>query len=154
MLGRAYYDWLIKFSDPELDRVTVRANLEATDVYIGRYARHLLGNSVASAVVWVVVGTVIFLRRSDNWIALFASLCLITFGTFGLNEGALALPDQDSERRGMVGRIVSRYGLEEYVAVDVRFPDRKYRLFWPEDLEKISSPQPWWRSLLGGDSRS
>ena len=57
MLGRAYYDWLIKFSDPELDTVTVRANLEATDVYIGRYARHLLGNSVASAVVWVVVGT-------------------------------------------------------------------------------------------------
>jgi hypothetical protein len=59
-----------------------------------------------------------------------------------------------SERRGMVGRIVSLYGGEEYVAVDVRFPDRKYRLFWPEDLEEISSSQPWWRSLLGGESRS
>jgi hypothetical protein len=58
-----------------------------------------------------------------------------------------------SERRGMVGRIVSRYGGEEYVAVDVRFPDRQYRLFWPEDLEEISS-QPWWRPLLGGESRS
>ena len=58
------------------------------------------------------------------------------------------------ERRGMVGRIVSRYGGEEYVAVDVRFPDRQYRLFWPEDLEEISSSQPWWRSLLGGESRS
>ena len=58
-----------------------------------------------------------------------------------------------SERRGMVGRIVSRYGGEEYVAVDVRFPDRQYRLFWPEDLEEISSSQPWWRSLLGGESR-
>ena len=57
------------------------------------------------------------------------------------------------ERRGMVGRIVSRYG-EEYIAVDVRFPDRQYRLFWPEDLEEISSSQPWWRSLLGGESRS
>jgi hypothetical protein len=54
----------------------------------------------------------------------------------------------------MVGRIVSRYGGEEYVAVDVRFPDRQYRLFWPEDLEEISYPQPWWRSLLGGESRS
>ena len=58
------------------------------------------------------------------------------------------------ERRGMVGRIVSRYGGEEHVAVDVRLPDRQYRLFWPEDLEEISSSQPWWRSLLGGESRS
>jgi hypothetical protein len=59
-----------------------------------------------------------------------------------------------SERRGMVGRIVSRYGGEEYVAVDVRFPDRQYRQFWPEDLEEISTPCPWWRSLVGGESRS
>jgi hypothetical protein len=59
-----------------------------------------------------------------------------------------------SERRGMVGKVVSRYGGEEYVAVDVRFPDRQYRLFWPEDLEDISPPQPWWRSLVGGESRS
>ena len=58
------------------------------------------------------------------------------------------------ERRGMVGRIVDRYGGEEYVAVDVRFPDRRYRLFWPEDLEEISPPMPWWRSLVGGESRS
>ena len=58
------------------------------------------------------------------------------------------------ERRGMVGRIVSRYWGEEYIAVDVRFPDRQYRLFWPEDLEEICSSQPWWRSLLGGESRS
>ncbi len=54
----------------------------------------------------------------------------------------------------MVGRIVSCYGGEEYVAVDVRFPDRQYRLFWPKDLEEIPSPQPWWRSLVGGESRS
>jgi hypothetical protein len=92
----AYYDSLISFSAPELDAATVRANLEAADVSIERYATYLLGISIASALVWVVVGTVIFWRRSDNWIALFASLCLITFGTFGLNEGAVALPDQYS----------------------------------------------------------
>ena len=58
-----------------------------------------------------------------------------------------------SERRGMVGRIVSRYGGEEYVAVDVRLADGQYRLFWPRDLEEISSPpKAWWRSLLGGDA--
>lgn len=53
-----------------------------------------------------------------------------------------------AERRGMAGRIVGCYGGERYMAVDVRFPDGGYRLFWPEDLEEISSSQPWWRSLL------
>jgi hypothetical protein len=38
--------------------------------------------------------------------------------------------------------------------VDVLFSDRLRWLFWPEDLEEISSSQPWWRSLLGGESRS
>jgi hypothetical protein len=35
------------------------------------------------------------------------------------------------------------------MAVDVRFSDGHRRLFWPEDLGEISSPRPWWRSLLG-----
>jgi signal transduction histidine kinase len=92
----AYYDSLVSFSDPELDTTNVRATLEAADISIERFAMYLLGISVASAVVWVVVGMLIFWRRSDNWIGLFASLCLIVFGTFGLNEsGALALPNQD-----------------------------------------------------------
>ena len=45
--------------------------------------------------VFFVVGTVIFWRRSDNWMALFASMCLITMGTFGLDTGpADALANQ------------------------------------------------------------
>jgi hypothetical protein len=57
------------------------------------------------------------------------------------------------ERRGVVGRVVGRYGGVEHVAVDVRFPNGEHRLFWPGDLEEISSPQPsWWRSLLSGGS--
>jgi hypothetical protein len=56
-------------------------------------------------------------------------------------------------RRGLVGKVVGRYGGEEYVAVDVRFPDGEHRLFWPDDLEEISSPEPsWWRLLLGEGS--
>jgi hypothetical protein len=59
------------------------------------------------------------------------------------------------ERRGMVGKVVGRYGGEEYVAVDVRLSDGRRRLFWPSDLEAIASPQPsLWRSLLGNESRS
>ncbi len=57
-----------------------------------------------------------------------------------------------AERRGMVGRIVNRYGGEEYMAVDVRFSNGQQRLFWPEDLEEISSSRPWWRSLRGRGS--
>jgi hypothetical protein len=55
-----------------------------------------------------------------------------------------------AERRGAVGRIVDHYGGDGYMAVDVRFSGGQRRLFWPEDLEEIPSPRPWWRSLLGG----
>jgi hypothetical protein len=58
-----------------------------------------------------------------------------------------------AERRGLLGKVVGRYGGEEHVVVDVRFPDGRQRLFWPEDLEEISSPRPWWRSLLLGGER-
>ena len=54
------------------------------------------------------------------------------------------------ERRGMVGKVVGRYGKEEYVVVDVRFSDGQRRLFWPGDLEAVSSfSSSWWRSLIG-----
>ena len=53
-----------------------------------------------------------------------------------------------AERRGLIGKVVGRYGGEEHVVVDVRFADGRQRLFWPGDLEGISSPRPWWRSLL------
>ncbi len=93
----AYYDSLISFSDPSLDPATARASLEAAGVSMDFYARHLVPISVASTVVWIVVGMVVFWRRSDNWIALFASICLITTGTFGLDAGsATALADQYS----------------------------------------------------------
>jgi hypothetical protein len=43
-------------------------------------------------------------------------------------------------RRGMVGKVVGSYGEAENVVVDVRFTDRSRWLFWPEDLEEVSSP--------------
>src|SRR5918995_6886171 len=59
-----------------------------------------------------------------------------------------------AERRGTVGRIADHYGGDGYMAVDVRFSGGHRRLFWPEDLEEISSPRPWWRSLSVGLARS
>ncbi len=56
------------------------------------------------------------------------------------------------ERRGLLGKVMGTYGGEEFTAVEVLFPDGQRRLFWPGDLEEVSSPQRWWRSLLGEDS--
>jgi hypothetical protein len=53
-----------------------------------------------------------------------------------------------ADRRGMVGRIADHYGEDGYMVVDVRLSDRLRWLFWPEDLEEISPPRPWWHSLV------
>jgi hypothetical protein len=54
------------------------------------------------------------------------------------------------QRRDLVGTVVARYGGEDYMAVDVHLDGGQYRLFWPSDLEEISSsPKAWWRLLLG-----
>ena len=44
------------------------------------------------------------------------------------------------ERRGMVGKVVGRYGGEEYAVVEVHFSDRLRWLLWPEDLKEVTSP--------------
>jgi hypothetical protein len=87
------YHSLINFDDPDLAPGTVRANLEAAGISPGFYAMYLLLLNVPSAMVWAGVGVVIFWRRSDNWMALLTSLCLILFGTFSLNDGPKALAD-------------------------------------------------------------
>src|SRR3712207_2355137 len=61
---------------------------------------------------------------------------------------------RSSELRGMVGKVVGGYGGEEFVAPEVHFPDGRYPLFWPADLEDVGAPKPWWRSLLGRRRKS
>ena len=57
------------------------------------------------------------------------------------------------QRRDLVGTVVACYGGEDYMAVDVHLDGGQYRLFWPRDLEEISSsPKAWWRLLLGWGS--
>ena len=87
------YRSLINFDDPDLAPGTARAGLEAAGISTGFYAMYLLLLNVPSAMVWAGVGVVIFWRRSDNWMALLTSLCLILFGTFSLNDGPKALAD-------------------------------------------------------------
>jgi hypothetical protein len=57
------------------------------------------------------------------------------------------------ERRGLIGTVVARYGVGEYVAMDGRLAEGRFRMFWPMDLEEIPyPPQAWWRFLSGGEA--
>jgi hypothetical protein len=92
----AHYEAIVSFTDPDLEPPTVRASLEANGVSVRFYAVCLLSISIVSTVVWVAVAAVIFWRRADNWIALFASLSLVTFGTLSLPPSLPALVDEYS----------------------------------------------------------
>ena len=91
----AQYDYIVSFSDPNLEPATVRANLEANGISIDFYATYLLSISVASATAWAAIGAGIFWRRSDDWMALFTSLSLITFGTFSISFDPAVLAGQN-----------------------------------------------------------
>jgi hypothetical protein len=45
-------------------------------------------------VIWIAVGVVIFWRKSDDWMALFTSLTLLTFAVFFMNAGPIVLAEQ------------------------------------------------------------
>jgi hypothetical protein len=53
------------------------------------------------------------------------------------------------ELRGTVGKVVGSYGGEQLMVLDVHFPDGRYQLLWPGDLDDVASPESWWCSLLG-----
>ncbi len=53
------------------------------------------------------------------------------------------------ELRGTVGKVVGSYGGDELMVLNVHFPDGRYQLFWPGDLEDVALPESWWRYLLG-----
>jgi hypothetical protein len=92
----AYYDYLVSFSDPDLEPATVRANLEAIGISVDFYATYLLWVSAASAMAWVAVSVVVFWRGFGRWMALFTSLTLITSGTFAVYDGPTVLAEQYS----------------------------------------------------------
>jgi hypothetical protein len=87
----AHYDAIVS---SDFGSAADRASLEASGRSIQFYAVCLLSISIVSTVVWVAIAAVIFWRRADNWIALFASLALITFGAFSLPPSLPTLADQ------------------------------------------------------------
>lgn len=69
------------------------------------------------------------------------------------HEGEGARKAQDLRAGGIVGNVVGRYGREKHVAAGVCFSDGQRRLFWPENLEEVSSSGSWCRSLIGDGLR-
>ena len=51
-------------------------------------------------------------------------------------------------RQGALGTIKKHYGIPEYTAFEVRFPDGESELFWEHQLEEArepsSRPKRWW----------
>jgi hypothetical protein len=155
----AQYHAIVNFSDSDFEPAAVRATLEASGITVQFYAICVLSISLVSTVVWVAVALVIFWRGADNWIALFASLALVTFGTMSLppslpapstHESAVWLPIYLLAFFGTIalyvfyllfpsGRFVprwTRWAVGLFVAHDVF-----YWLF-PDSIFDISSSSP------------
>jgi hypothetical protein len=125
----AQYDHLVSLSDPKLEPATVRANLEANGISIDFYATYLLSISVASTAAWVAVGVGIFWRRSDDWMALFTSLTLITFGTFSIAYDPTALAVQNVAV-GLPMRLFGLLGSASMLLFFFLFPDGRFVPRW------------------------
>jgi hypothetical protein len=92
----AQYDTIVSLSESDVDPAAVRASLEASGITVQFYAICLLSIAIVSTAVWVAVALVIFWRGADNWIALFGSLALLTFGTMSLPPSLPAAADHSS----------------------------------------------------------
>jgi signal transduction histidine kinase len=125
----AHYVWLVNFADPELDPTAVRADLEANGISTDFYATYLLSVNVAQAVVWCAVGAVIFWRRSDDWMAVFTSLCLIVFGTFTLADVPMALAERHSALWLLI-HLLGFFGSTSLVLFFFLFPDGRFVPRW------------------------
>ncbi len=123
----AYYDEIVGFSAAEFESTGSRAGLEASGVQF--YALCQLAIGLASTVVWVAVATVIFLRRADNWIALFASLALLAFGTLSLPPSLPALADQ-SFALWLPTRTLALFGTVGLYMFYLIFPNGRFVPHW------------------------
>jgi hypothetical protein len=125
----AYYDAIVNFSDPEFEPASVRDSLEASGVSVQFYATCLLSIGLVSTVAWVAVAFVIFWRRADNWLALFASLSLLTFATMGLPPSLPALADQ-SFGLWLPIRLLGLFGTVALYAFYLLFPTGRFVPRW------------------------
>jgi signal transduction histidine kinase len=62
-------------------------------ISLGGYATYMLAISLFASSIFLIVGLVLFWRRSDDWMAVFASIVLLIFaGTHDVRASAISLP--------------------------------------------------------------
>jgi hypothetical protein len=125
----AYYHAIVTFTDPDFRPEAVRASLETSGVSVEFYAACLLVLGFVSTVVWVAVGTIMFLRRADNWVAVFASLALVTFATLSLPSSTPALADQ-SFAVWLPMRLLALFGTTALYTFYLLFPTGRFVPGW------------------------
>jgi hypothetical protein len=125
----AYYYEIVEFSGADFESADVRASLEASGVSVEFYALCQISVGVATTVVWIVVAAVIFWRRADDRIALFASLALLTFGTLSLPPSPSALADQ-AFALWLPMRMIALFGTAALFAFYLLFPTGRFVPRW------------------------
>ena len=125
----AYYDSLINFAGSDPASATLRANLQELGISVDFYATYELWMRGASAMAWVVVAVVIFVRKSDNWMALFTSLTLLTFAVFYVYQGPDALVEQYPALWLLVN-LLAFFGSVSFALFFYLFPDGRIVPRW------------------------
>jgi hypothetical protein len=62
--------------------------LQAAGISLSGYAAYTIALNIAVVLLWSAVGLIMFLRRSDDWVALLTALTLVLYNT-GQQNGAL-----------------------------------------------------------------
>ena len=156
----AHYDAIVSYADADLKPQAVRASLEESGISVQVYAVCLLSISLVSTVVWVAVAGVIFWLRADNWIALFASLSLVTFGTLGLPPSLPALADQSSSvwlpihLLALVGTVASMFSISSSPADALSRAGRSLRPSFSQRTTCSTGSSPSLSSTSPGHSPS
>ena len=81
----SYYEQLLTLTEPDIeDPAAVRTNLAESGLSVGFYAAYTVAVlEIATMLPWVAVGAAIFWRKSEDWMALFVALMLVTNGIYG-----------------------------------------------------------------------
>jgi len=125
----AQYNSIVSFSESDVDPAAVRASLEASGITVQFYAICLLSIAIVSTAVWVAVALVIFWRGADNWIALFGSLALLTFGTMSLPP-SLPTPADHSSAVWLPIYLLAFLGTIALYAFYLLFPSGRFVPRW------------------------
>jgi signal transduction histidine kinase len=92
---------------------------------VGFYTAYTLAVEVVYTLGFWAVGALIFWRKSDNWVALFVSIMLVTFGATNLIDLA-----SETNSSGWLGTVVLFFGYISFFVAFYLFPDGRFVPHW------------------------